>query len=314
MSDYDGFAGRVDIRHLLTWTLAFLAGLVVPGRWSSRVVELRVKARERRNPGLLPSLADKMEEYLGGSPTPDYLRAARAYELRLAELQWGRVRDLSGRRWPIATTVDGAERIHAARAAGTGVILWHMSSGGTGSLPTKMALWREGIPFVHLSRAQHGIGRGSWLAVHLIGPLYLRTEDRYVHERVTIPLDDSLGYMRVLIDRLRNGEVLTIMGEERGRQMVTVPFLGGRRGFATGSAALAHRHHAALLPVFAVRTGPLEYTIIVDHPIAADRSLPRGEYVTAAITEFSRRLGEAIHAHPSDWDGWRKRRDPPASG
>ncbi|MGI9609311.1 MAG: hypothetical protein ACR2NL_03350, partial [Acidimicrobiia bacterium] len=125
MSQYSGFAGRVDIRHLLTWTSAMVVGLLVPQRWSASIISARVKARQKRNPNLIPALAGLMEEYLGPSTVIDYEAEALEYELRLAELQWGRVRDLTGRRWPIATIVEGIDRLDSALLSHTGVILWH---------------------------------------------------------------------------------------------------------------------------------------------------------------------------------------------
>ena len=145
MSDYEGFAGRVDVRHLLTWCGAIVAGLLIPARWSDRVIGARLRNRELRNPDRILLLANLMEDYLGPAPGADYLTEARSYEYRLAELQWGRVRDLTGRRWPITTTVHGLDQVESGRRDSRGVVLWHMSFGGTGVLPAKMALAREGI-------------------------------------------------------------------------------------------------------------------------------------------------------------------------
>jgi lauroyl/myristoyl acyltransferase len=235
----------------------------------------------------------------------DLTEAARAQYQMILEGAWARTRNLHARGWEPTTTVVGLERIRDAQAAGRGTILWRMSFGS--SLTVKIGLWRAAVPLVHLSMENHGVSSDTWIGRSVLGPLFRRTEHRYLRERVVIPWDGSTGaVMRTLLQRLsRDNAVVSIMGDvRRGAQNIAVPFFDAQAQFAVGSPALAWKTGAALLPVYSVREGTGSYRIVIDEPIGVDRSFARREYVQQAVEEFSAREQDAIVRYPGSWSEW----------
>ena len=213
---------------------------------------------------------------------------------------WIRVRGLHGppRRWELQ--VEGLDHYTSAKASGRGVILWRMHF--CDSPVVNAALHAHGITLIHLSREGHG--STSRLGLRFIAPLYTRTEMWYLSERVVIPKDDTLGYVRVLLARLGANATLSIFGVGRGRQKVATTMLGRTAKFPTGSPALAFQQGAALLSVYGVRLGPYQYRVVIEAPIAPPTDTSRASFVAEAVTEYARRLEAQILAHPADWLGW----------
>jgi lauroyl/myristoyl acyltransferase len=217
---------------------------------------------------------------------------------------WARIRSVHKRGWKPSTSVEGLERIEAARAAGAGTILWRMSFGS--SLNVKIGLWRAGIPIVHLSHETHGSWSGTRIASKILRSLYRRTEKWYLAERVIIPQTGGRGkVMKTLLRRLmEDNAVVSIVGDLTGTQNVTTPFLDGQAKFAIGSPSLAWKAKSALLPVYAVRQATGDYRIVIEEPIEVDRTLDRKEAVRRAVEEFSERMQDAIARHPGSWSNW----------
>jgi lauroyl/myristoyl acyltransferase len=257
-------------------------------------------------PGKVEHMASRMSKTLaprGGSE--DLTEAARAQYQMTLEGAWARARNLHARGWEPKTTVVGLEKLQEAQASGRGTILWRMSFGS--SLIIKIGLWRAGVPLVHLSMENHGAWSEGWIARNVLGPLYRRTENRYLRERVVIPRDGSTAaVMRTLLQRLsRDNAVVSIIGDvRRGTQNITTPFFDAQAQFAVGSPSLAWKAGSALLPVYSVREGTGRYRIVIDEPIGAERQLDRKEFVKRAVEEFSTRLQSAIVRHPGSWPEW----------
>ena len=167
---------------------------------------------------------------------------------------------------------------------------------------TKIALQRAGHPLIQLTAADHGASfPATWVGLHLVGPFHARSEMRYVADRLVIPPDGSLGYMRVLFQHLENNRCVWIAGERMSRRRsVAVPIFGRRLGFATGAPALAHRHGSALLPIFAKWEGPNRYRLVVREAIAPSAERRR-DFVVEALGEFVRLLEAQVRAQPQDW-------------
>ena len=237
-------------------------------------------------------------------------RAAQAAEQHyrlLVELWWGRFRSLKKFGWQPEIELEGRAHLDAARDRGQGVVLWCSRFGDNAVL--LRGLWQHGVPVVHLSNEAHGSPDRSRFGVRCAGRLYRRAEDPYVAERVEIPRDGSLGYMRVLLDRLRHHAVLTIIGENRGRQNIPGTLLGQEVQFASGAPALAWRSGATLLTTHVIRGGPFHYRVLIEPAVAADRLVGRKAFVKEAVGEFLRRLEQMVTRHPSDWSAWT--REPP---
>ena len=163
---------------------------------------------------------------------------------------------------------------------------------------------------MHLSDAAHGAPSRSRLGLRWTAPLYCRAEEPYLADRIVIPLDGSLGYMRALLERLRQNAVVSIVGENRGRNNAAVSILGREMELATGAPALAAKSGAALLTAHVVRLGSFHYRLVIHEPIEAERSSDRKEFVRQAAHEFARRLDARIAEHPVEWMGWLRKRYP----
>jgi hypothetical protein len=111
--------------------------------------------------------------------------------------------------WRPRLALEGREHLDAALAAGRGAVLW-TSPFSYADLVTKMALHDAGYAVSHLSAFSRGFSPNScwsWtrsrFGMKVLSPLRTRIEDRYLRERVVIPLDGGLRWMRTLTDRLR---------------------------------------------------------------------------------------------------------------
>jgi KDO2-lipid IV(A) lauroyltransferase len=138
----------------------------------------------------------------------------------------------------------------------------------------------------------------------VLNPWTLRSENRHLCERVVIPLDGSLAFMRRLREILAGNGILSIAGEHRGRQNVRVAFLGEEAELATGGWNLARSSGAALLPVHAQRCGPGSYRVVIEPPLPVDPDLPRAESARAVVGAFAALLERNVRARPADWERW----------
>jgi lauroyl/myristoyl acyltransferase len=243
-----------------------------------------------------------MERVLPAEACAGPAQLAEEYVLMRLEDMWGRVRGVRRFGWRPRVEIEGLERVRRALDRGYGVILWGMRFASATVI--KQGFYQAGLPLVHLSREQHGSPSLTRLGVGFVGPLYCRAENSYLAERVQIPLDGSLGYLKHLRERLRANACVSIFGEHEGRQGAEVEVLGARWRFALGAPSLAWMEGAELLTVYPLRTGPFQYRVVVDEPIAVDRSAPRKEFARQALAEFAARLERLIIAHPAQWQGW----------
>jgi lauroyl/myristoyl acyltransferase len=214
----------------------------------------------------------------------------------------GRIRDTHARGWHPEIEVLGAEHVREALAAGRGAVLWVTAF--CGPLVPKIGFELAGLRVAQLSMPFHGGFSRSRAALRVLNPWTRRAEDKHLAERVVIPLDGTLGYMRRLSEILLANGCLSIAGEHRGRRNVTVPFLDGKESFATGAWNLARSTGAALLTVRAERTAPGAYRIVIDPPVKIDASAARRESASTVIGELAARLEAAIRANPADWERW----------
>jgi lauroyl/myristoyl acyltransferase len=134
----------------------------------------------------------------------------------------------------------------------------------------------------------------------------LRTavEDRYLHERVIMPRDGGLGYVRRLERLLRGNGILSIRAGRFGHRVMELPMLGGLVSLATGAASLAVGTGAVLLPVFVTRRGAGRFELVVEPPLEPGPGLDPH----AAVEDLMRRYVDQLEAYvlrfPHMWSGW----------
>ena len=173
-----------------------------------------------------------------------------------------------------------------------------------GTLSPKIALHRREVKISQLSIQDHGVPPPATASgKRFLGPHICAIEECYMEQRIYIPNNGSMRYLRTLKDKLVSGGCVWIAGERPARlKNIPVPFLGRRKAFATGAPSLAWSTGAALLPVYTIRKGTFDYETVVGLPIAprTEASL-KAVYVKAAVTEFAAILEQKILAYPANW-------------
>lgn len=160
------------------------------------------------------------------------------------------------------------------------------------------------MPLVHLSWINHGAWSNSWVGRRVLRPVYRRSEDCYLRERVIIPDTGSHTYIKTLIERLAENSVVSIVGDHPNVQNVTARLFDGTAPYALGAPSLAWKTGATLLTTHAVSESACDYRVLIDKPIEVDRTLPRKEFARQAVEEFAQRLQVAIANHPASWTNW----------
>ena len=293
----------------LLWIMIadYLLTIFVPRRWDRPWIEFTqnrfLAARAHR----VQNLAALIQDTLADFSHAESLRAAEDHYRLLVELWWGRFRSVGPRGWRPEIEIEGREYLDAALSKGRGVVLWRTRF--TENSVFLQGLWRHNAAAVHLSNEGHGSPDRSRLGVQWAARLYRRAEDRYVEERVQIPMDGSLGYVRRLLKRLGENCAISIVGENKGRRNIGGVVLGRSVEFASGAPALAWRSGAELLTAYSIRLSPFRYRVVIESPLRVDRGLNRREFVRESVAEFCRRLDEQVRTRPADWLGW-QREDP----
>jgi lauroyl/myristoyl acyltransferase len=293
-----------DLHAAAVLVLGYLGASLLPRACDARIAGALAALWLRVHPGAVQRLAAAIQARLGD-------RAGRGRELEAiarehfrtrVETGWGRIRGMRRGGWTPAVALEGREHVARGLAGGRGVILWRFALGSGPALMHAFADagWRP----VHLSRAEHGSRRLSRFGLRTVCSMWQVAENRWLCERIVIPTDASLGYVRVLADRLQANAVVSIAGEHGGRGALDVTVLGSSRKLATGAAALAWETGATLVTCCSLREAPQRYRVVVDPPIELERGAGRREAVRCAVEEYARRLEARIREHPADWRGW----------
>ncbi len=303
-----------DVRALFGLASGYVVTGLLPRRVDAWLLPRLLGSSRLIGDALVRDVAGRMRFVLGPAmDEPAATAGARAWAETVLENRWLRWRALHRRPPPVDTSVDGLHHVEDALRAGRGVILWGMEFCDT--LVVKIALHRAGMRVVHLSTANHGmLSPPTRLGLRLASPLHCAAENRFLDERVIIPIDGSLGYMRVLVERLEANRCVYISGERlAARQNVSAPVLGRETSFAPGAPGLAHKLGARLLPVHVAREAPLRYRAFIDAPIVPEPGLGKSAFVDQAVRTFAERLGRRITEHPSGWtwlgqsvEAWRR--------
>jgi hypothetical protein len=170
-------------------------------------------------------------------------------------------------------------------------------------LIAKQALHRAGLATHHVSRVNHPFS-SSRFGMRVLNRIQTRVEDRHLRSRVLLPADgDALaaGALRVLRERLRANELVSITLGDAAQRLVRVPFFGDALRLPTGPATLALASGAPLLPVLVTQPAPGRYIVIIGDALPLD-----GRSKDAAVTGAARALGRLLeeHAH-ADVRAWR---------
>lgn len=202
--------------------------------------------------------------------------------------------------WEPAVRIAGFEHVQAALAAGRGVVLW-VSHAFHGHLGAKIGFHRAGLKVVHLSTPAHGFS-ATRFGVRYLNRIQTRIEDRYIGERVLLPLQGQNAALQILAKRLKANKVVSITGQRGTGRTVEARFLDGTLSLAPGAPALAQMTGAKLLPVFAFRAADGVVDVTVEPEIMLEGA--RAEANAAAVQAFAARSEPHALRHPGQWLSW----------
>jgi lauroyl/myristoyl acyltransferase len=298
-----------EIARLLVVAILNCASRFVPLRADEALAGAVVAPMMLAMSGRVRRSRRRLRDLLGASLSGEQLELVLRDHYRMrAEASWARIRLIHGEKWSAQIALHGVEHLERARQRGKGAIVWRM--GFCDALIGHAACSRAGFPLTHLSTFHHGAKTDTRLALNVLAPIYCKSEERMLKERVMIGRSRTLGYLRTLANRIASNEVVSIAGENFGEQAVDTRFLGRGLALAPGAPALAWQTGATLLIMHARWVAPTRYEVFISEPIAVDRQRPRREWVESAVAEFVRRLEREVSAHPSGWLGWASDRHP----
>jgi lauroyl/myristoyl acyltransferase len=202
--------------------------------------------------------------------------------------------------WEPAVRIAGFEHVVAAQAAGRGAVLW-VSHAFHGHLGAKVGFRRAGLDVVHLSTPAHGFS-ATRLGVRYLNRIQTRIEDRYIGERVLLPLQGQNAALQTLAKRLKANQVVSITGQRGTGRTVDARFLDGTLTLAPGAPALAQMTGAKLLPVFAFRAMDGVVDVTVEPEISLEGA--RDTASAAAVQAFAARSEPHVLRHPGQWLSW----------
>jgi lauroyl/myristoyl acyltransferase len=116
--------------------------------------------------------------------------------------------------------------------------------------------------------------------------------------------DSNLGTNLLLA--LRRGGVVGLAGDQprTGQGYMHVELFGRPTPIPLGPFALARAAGVPILPVFGLRTGGVEYSLVVCEPILVNRSRNRQQDIADAAQRFGDVLESMIRQHPHSWYCW----------
>jgi lauroyl/myristoyl acyltransferase len=202
--------------------------------------------------------------------------------------------------WEPAVRIAGFEHVHAALEAGRGAVLW-VSHAFHGHLGAKVGFHRAGLKVVHLSTPAHGFSATKFGVRHL-NRMQTRIEDRYIAERVLLPLQGQNAALQTLVKRLKSNRVVSITGQRGTGRTVDARFLDGTMSLAPGAPTLAQITGAKLLPVFAFRAADGVIDVTVEPEIVLDGA--RDAAIAAAVQSFATRSEPHVLRSPGQWLSW----------
>jgi lauroyl/myristoyl acyltransferase len=206
--------------------------------------------------------------------------------------------------WVPRVRIAGFERVKAALENGKGVVLW-VAHGFHGHLGAKIGFRAAGLDVVHLSTPAHGFSVTRF-GVRYLNRIQTRVEDRYIAERVLLPLPDQRGSQNAalptLVKRLRANKAVSITGQRGTGRTVAARFMDGTLTLAPGAPTLAHMTGAALIPVFAFRAEDGAIEVIADEPIAMPGD--RDQAVADAVQIYATLSEPHVLRHPAQWLSW----------
>lgn len=274
----------------------------VPSKSWHRIAALLGSLNVKLHPGRTErNLAVISAVLKGEAGFPDPISLERAFFAGRYEERFQYLRAYRPDGWHPVIRVHGTGAVESARESGRGIIFW-TSNFAFNDLVTKVAWHRLGLEVSHFTRPVHGFSE-SGFGVRVLNPVRTVVEDRYLGERVSAE-NSVRTAMRVLDQRARAGGVISFTVGNRGRRVVSVPFLGGSLALAAGVPGFARRANAALHPTFTIRAPDNSFDVTIGEELGSGE-IDGDAHARAVITDYANQLAPFVRAHPRQWRGWR---------
>jgi Kdo2-lipid IVA lauroyltransferase/acyltransferase len=224
------------------------------------------------------------------APLPPGAREVRTFRLMVnyAQAITDAYRCHVGGPVPVTAVFHGRERLAAARAAGTGVVVVTGHLGAWQIGPYLLA--REGLAPLTVAMAAEPNP-----ALQKFMESFPRPFD------IVYTNGSAFGSLGLRTTLTAGGLVCMQLDRPLGEAHVTLPFCGGRARFATGPAALARTTGAPLLPSFLVMGPGPEVHVHVEAPIVVARTRDRAADLAAATAAAVARYERHARAVPRQW-------------
>jgi len=202
-------------------------------------------------------------------------------------------------------TIIGEELLRSALTKGRGVILLESNAFGYRVI-AKQLLSRRGFRLhqVHAENHLNGLrneGLGAnWMRRAVLKRTFERWEKKFMSEIIDLPGGESMLFTRTLQRRLAANSIICSAGDGGlGQKLVTVPFLGRDRPFATGMFSLSKISGSPILPLFCFQEEGDEIKLVLgpEHDVVKDG-------VDGALVSFVRLLEDYIRRYPGQYRNW----------
>jgi KDO2-lipid IV(A) lauroyltransferase len=191
--------------------------------------------------------------------------------------------------------IEGKEHLDAALAWGKGVIALGAHLGSFNILGTRLAV--EGYPFNLIVNVGH------------LPKLWGKLADyqRAVGQQ-TIPLKPTSTSIKKSLNCLRRNEILYLVADEQQRRGgLPVSFFGQTAFTPSGPAMFSVKTGAPILPMFVLREGKFNRTLVIKSPIEIERTTDEKKDIERLTIRFTKAIEEMVRQYPSQWT-WLNRR------
>ena len=198
-------------------------------------------------------------------------------------------------RFILRIKIEGKEHLDAALARGKGAIALGAHLGSFTLLGTRLAA--EGYPFNLIVN----VGRLPKLWGKLAD--YQGTVGQQA-----IPLKPTSTSVKKSLNCLHRNEIIYIVADEQQRRRgLPVSFFGQTAFTPSGPAIFSVKTGAPILPMFVLREGKFNRTLVIKRPIEIERTTDEKKDIERLTVLFTKVIEEMVRQYPSQW-AWLNRR------
>jgi lauroyl/myristoyl acyltransferase len=205
----------------------------------------------------------------------------------------------------------GLRHLQKALEDGKGVILWESSYFGRRAL-AKQILHEHGYAIHQVHAANHLLGgfmpgrsSATWIRDHVFKPFLEKGEKQFVSEIIYLPESDSLTFTRVLLNQLKQNDIVCMPGGGMyARKFIPTKFLGQPISFSTGIISLTKISGAPLLPMFCIQENNDKIGLIIESPISMESNADREHSIENGVNQYVSLLESYIRKYPEQYRSW----------